>query len=163
MFCLNSFFLFSLLVEMFAFWCNYAIFSRSYFLENYWFFPQLQTEILQVRRYSPLLESSFVPGNSATVSDEWQAVPDIWRSSAERYGDRIALVDPYHNPASKMTYKEVNFLYLSLVYVSIFFFLMENIILEYLVLLTYQLVEFEIVIWLKFRTCSTFSTLAQRI
>lgn len=61
----------------------------------------------KVRRYSPLLESSFVPGNSATVSDEWQAVPDIWRSSAERYGDRIALVDPYHNPASKMTYKEL--------------------------------------------------------
>uniref|UniRef100_A0A9I9DNM8 AMP-dependent synthetase/ligase domain-containing protein n=1 Tax=Cucumis melo TaxID=3656 RepID=A0A9I9DNM8_CUCME len=65
------------------------------------------TETLQLRRYSPLLESSFVPGTSATVSDEWQAVPDIWRSSAERYGDRIALVDPYHNPASKMTYKEL--------------------------------------------------------
>ncbi|KAG6575211.1 putative acyl-activating enzyme 16, chloroplastic, partial [Cucurbita argyrosperma subsp. sororia] len=66
-----------------------------------------KTETLQLRRYSPLLESSFVPGNSATVSDEWQAVPDIWRSSAERYGDRVALVDPYHNPASKMTYKEL--------------------------------------------------------
>ncbi|XP_023548745.1 probable acyl-activating enzyme 16, chloroplastic isoform X1 [Cucurbita pepo subsp. pepo] len=66
-----------------------------------------ETETLQLRRYSPLLESSFVPGNSATVSDDWQAVPDIWRSSAERYGDRVALVDPYHNPASKMTYKEL--------------------------------------------------------
>ncbi|KGN45714.1 probable acyl-activating enzyme 16, chloroplastic [Cucumis sativus] len=70
-------------------------------------FCQSETETLQLRRYSPLLESSFVPGISATVSDEWQAVPDIWRSSAERYGDRIALVDPYHNPASKMTYKEL--------------------------------------------------------
>ncbi|TYK14016.1 putative acyl-activating enzyme 16 [Cucumis melo var. makuwa] len=70
-------------------------------------FCQSKTETLQLRRYSPLLESSFVPGTSATVSDEWQAVPDIWRSSAERYGDRIALVDPYHNPASKMTYKEL--------------------------------------------------------
>lgn len=61
-----------------------------------------------------------MPGISATVSDEWQAVPDIWRSSAERYGDRIALVDPYHNPASKMTYKEVNFLCFSLVHSLIF-------------------------------------------
>ncbi|XP_038874366.1 probable acyl-activating enzyme 16, chloroplastic [Benincasa hispida] len=70
-------------------------------------FCQSKTETLQLRKYSPLLESSFVPGNSATVSDEWQAVPDIWRYSAERYGDRVALVDPYHNPASKMTYKEL--------------------------------------------------------
>ncbi|XP_022147167.1 probable acyl-activating enzyme 16, chloroplastic [Momordica charantia] len=70
-------------------------------------FCQSKTETLQLRRYSPFLESSFVPGNSATVSDEWQTVPDIWRSSAERYGDRVALVDPYHNPASKMTYKEL--------------------------------------------------------
>lgn len=47
-------------------------------------------------------------GNGAVlVCDEWQAVPDIWRSSAEKYGDRIALVDPYHDPPSNMTYKQV--------------------------------------------------------
>ncbi|XP_022999931.1 long-chain-fatty-acid--[acyl-carrier-protein] ligase AEE15, chloroplastic-like isoform X2 [Cucurbita maxima] len=34
-------------------------------------------------------------------------VPDIWRSSAERYGDRVVLLDPYHNPASKITYKQI--------------------------------------------------------
>ncbi|KAL0538165.1 hypothetical protein IC582_027167 [Cucumis melo] len=81
--------------------------ARRLAIRNCRVFCQSKTETLQLRRYSPLLESSFVPGTSATVSDEWQAVPDIWRSSAERYGDRIALVDPYHNPASKMTYKEL--------------------------------------------------------
>ena len=43
------------------------------------------------------------------VSDEWKAVPDIWMSSAEKYGDRVAVVDPYHDPPSTMTYKQVNF------------------------------------------------------
>ncbi|KAG2406925.1 acyl-activating enzyme 16 [Vigna angularis] len=39
--------------------------------------------------------------------DEWKTVPDIWRSSAEKYGDKIALVDPYHDPPSTMTYKQL--------------------------------------------------------
>lgn len=52
--------------------------------------------------------------NVALASDEWRAVPDIWRTSAEKYGDRVALVDPYHDPPTKMTYKEVS----SVLYVS---------------------------------------------
>ncbi|XP_022964383.1 long-chain-fatty-acid--[acyl-carrier-protein] ligase AEE15, chloroplastic-like isoform X2 [Cucurbita moschata] len=36
-----------------------------------------------------------------------ELVPDIWRFSAERYGDRVALLDPYHNHASKITYKQI--------------------------------------------------------
>lgn len=65
---------------------------------------------MQIRRYSPFLESAFLDRNGAFVSGEWHAVPDIWRSSAERYGDRIALTDPYHDPPSSMTYKQVSFL-----------------------------------------------------
>lgn len=66
---------------------------------------------MQIRKYSPFLESAFLDRNGAFVSDEWQAVPDIWRSSAERYGDRVALTDPYHDPPSSMTYKQVSFLF----------------------------------------------------
>ncbi|KAL5131503.1 Valine--tRNA ligase, mitochondrial 1 [Glycine soja] len=35
--------------------------------------------------------------------DEWKAVPDIWRSSVEKYGDNVALVGPYHDPPTTMT------------------------------------------------------------
>lgn len=68
-----------------------------------------QTQELQIRRYSPFLEKASLSSNGALVSDEWKAVPDIWRSSAENYGDRVALVDQYHDPPSTMTYKQVNF------------------------------------------------------
>ncbi|KAJ9173875.1 hypothetical protein P3X46_016967 [Hevea brasiliensis] len=61
-----------------------------------------------VRRYSPCLEKALLTSksNGALASDEWRAVPDIWRTSAEKYGDRVALVDPCHDPPTKMTYKE---------------------------------------------------------
>ena len=62
---------------------------------------------MQIRRCSPFLESSLLSGSGALASDQWKAVPDIWRSSAEKYGDRIALVDPYHDPPSSMTYNQV--------------------------------------------------------
>ncbi|PON55677.1 2,3-dihydroxybenzoate-AMP ligase [Parasponia andersonii] len=68
---------------------------------------QIQTEEIQIRRCSPFLESSLLSGNCALVSDEWKAVPDIWRTSAEKYGDRIAVMDPYHDPPSNLTYKEL--------------------------------------------------------
>ncbi|CAA6659870.1 unnamed protein product [Spirodela intermedia] len=60
----------------------------------------------QLRRYSPLLESALLPIKDV-VSGEWKAVPDIWKSVAEKYGDKVALVDPYHDPPSVMTYKEL--------------------------------------------------------
>ncbi|CAL0329685.1 unnamed protein product [Lupinus luteus] len=66
-----------------------------------------KTETVQRRRCSPFLESSLPFGNGAVASDEWKAVPDIWRSSAEKYGDKIAVVDPYHDPPTTMTYKEL--------------------------------------------------------
>ncbi|XP_062165032.1 probable acyl-activating enzyme 16, chloroplastic isoform X2 [Alnus glutinosa] len=64
-------------------------------------------EEMQIRRYSPFLESSLLSCNGALASDEWKAVPDIWRSSADKYGDRVAVVDPYHSPPSQMTYKQL--------------------------------------------------------
>ncbi|CAK9149132.1 unnamed protein product [Ilex paraguariensis] len=65
------------------------------------------TAEIQARRCSPFLESELLSGNDVMPSAEWKAVPDIWRSSAEKYGDRVALVDLYHDPPTKMTYKEL--------------------------------------------------------
>lgn len=60
------------------------------------------------------MEHSSLPGDGATASalrsNEWKAVPDIWRSSAEKYGDRVAVVDPYHDPPSTFTYRQVTLL-----------------------------------------------------
>ncbi|KAM5569662.1 putative acyl-activating enzyme 16, chloroplastic [Rosa sericea] len=70
-------------------------------------FCQSKTDEVQIRRYSPFLESALLDGNGTLVADEWQAVPDIWRTSAEKYGDRVALTDPYHDPPSNMTYKQL--------------------------------------------------------
>ncbi|CAL5413923.1 unnamed protein product [Camellia sinensis] len=65
------------------------------------------TEEMQIRKCSPFLESVFLSGDGVLVSSEWNTVPDIWRSSAERFGDRVALVDPYHDPPLTMTYKQI--------------------------------------------------------
>ncbi|XVE81234.1 hypothetical protein DITRI_Ditri15bG0046800 [Diplodiscus trichospermus] len=70
-------------------------------------FCESKTNELRIRRCSPLLEKASLSSNDALVSDEWKAVPDIWRSSAEKYGDRVAVVDPYHDPPSSMTYKQL--------------------------------------------------------
>ncbi|XP_010247393.1 PREDICTED: long-chain-fatty-acid--[acyl-carrier-protein] ligase AEE15, chloroplastic-like isoform X2 [Nelumbo nucifera] len=61
----------------------------------------------RVRRCSPLLESVLLSGETILYSGDWKAVPDIWKSSAERYGGLIALVDPYHDPPSELTYKQL--------------------------------------------------------
>ncbi|THG08881.1 hypothetical protein TEA_021713 [Camellia sinensis var. sinensis] len=65
------------------------------------------TEEMKIRKCSPFLESVFLSGDGVLVSSEWNTVPDIWRSSAERFGDRVALVDPYHDPPLTMTYKQI--------------------------------------------------------
>ncbi|XP_044498294.1 probable acyl-activating enzyme 16, chloroplastic isoform X2 [Mangifera indica] len=65
------------------------------------------TEERQVRKCSSFLERALLSSNGALSPDDWQAVPDIWRSSAEEYGDRVALVDPYHDPPSSITYKQL--------------------------------------------------------
>uniref|UniRef100_A0A7N0TTB4 AMP-dependent synthetase/ligase domain-containing protein n=1 Tax=Kalanchoe fedtschenkoi TaxID=63787 RepID=A0A7N0TTB4_KALFE len=66
-----------------------------------------QTVETQIRKCSPFLEKELLSSNGALPSNEWKAVPDIWRSSAEKYGDRVALVDPYHEPPTNMTYKQL--------------------------------------------------------
>ncbi|XP_038722893.1 long-chain-fatty-acid--[acyl-carrier-protein] ligase AEE15, chloroplastic isoform X2 [Tripterygium wilfordii] len=66
-----------------------------------------ESKELQIRKCSPFLEKTLLSSNGASDSDDWVAVPDIWRYSAEKYGDRVALVDPYHNPPTNMTYKQL--------------------------------------------------------
>ncbi|KAL6009387.1 Long-chain-fatty-acid--[acyl-carrier-protein] ligase AEE15, chloroplastic [Asimina triloba] len=69
--------------------------------------PSNQPENVPVRRCSPLLESSSLSDGSSLSASEWKAVPDIWKTCADKYGDRIALVDPYHDPPSELTYKQI--------------------------------------------------------
>ncbi|KAL6970932.1 Long-chain-fatty-acid--[acyl-carrier-protein] ligase AEE15, chloroplastic, variant 2 [Sarracenia purpurea var. burkii] len=66
-----------------------------------------KTQEIQIRRCAPFLESVFLSGDRVLASGEWETVPDIWRSSAENFGDRVALVDPYHDPPSTITYKQL--------------------------------------------------------
>ncbi|KAI7752166.1 hypothetical protein M8C21_022758 [Ambrosia artemisiifolia] len=66
----------------------------------------ISAEEKQVRKYSPLLESPF-PLEHNVSTTEFKTIPDIWRSAAERFGDRVALVDPHHDPPTNMTYKQV--------------------------------------------------------
>ncbi|EEF41754.1 long-chain-fatty-acid CoA ligase, putative [Ricinus communis] len=61
----------------------------------------------KVKRCSPYLEKALLKSNGELVPDEWKAVPDIWRTSAEKYGDRVALVDPYHDPPTNFTYNQL--------------------------------------------------------
>ncbi|KAI4370442.1 hypothetical protein MLD38_018796 [Melastoma candidum] len=61
-----------------------------------------------IRRFPPYLEGALLLNvGELPSSKEWKAVPDIWRDSAEKYGDRIALIDPYHDPLTKMTYRQL--------------------------------------------------------
>ncbi|KAL3506492.1 hypothetical protein ACH5RR_031874 [Cinchona calisaya] len=62
---------------------------------------------MHIRKCSPLLESALLSGNGVLPTTEWKAVPDIWRTSAEKFGDHIALVDPYHDPPMNLTYKQL--------------------------------------------------------
>lgn len=67
----------------------------------------VQTDEKKMRRYSPILEGALLSTSDGLALDEWTAVPDIWRFSAEKYGDKIALIDPYHDPPSSITYNQV--------------------------------------------------------
>ncbi|GAB4844056.1 Long-chain-fatty-acid--[acyl-carrier-protein] ligase AEE15, chloroplastic [Ancistrocladus abbreviatus] len=66
-----------------------------------------ETEKQQTRRCSPFLEGEILSTDVVPAFGEWTTVPDIWRTSAEKFPDHIALVDPYHDPPLKLTYKEV--------------------------------------------------------
>lgn len=69
-------------------------------------YSESKMEDKQVRKYSPLLEGPMLSENNV-LTEEFKTIPDIWRSSAERFGDRVALVDPHHDPPTNMTYKQV--------------------------------------------------------
>ncbi|KAH9609946.1 hypothetical protein KSS87_022953 [Heliosperma pusillum] len=70
-------------------------------------FKTTQAEDVEKRKYSPLLEHVIQSNNVLSDSIKWKTVPDIWRTTAEKYGDRIALVDRYHEPPSDLTYKQL--------------------------------------------------------
>ncbi|XP_019184085.1 PREDICTED: probable acyl-activating enzyme 16, chloroplastic [Ipomoea nil] len=61
---------------------------------------------MQIRKCSPILESILLSGNGL-LSSEWKTVPDIWKTAAEEFGNCIALVDPYHNPPTNLSFKEL--------------------------------------------------------
>ncbi|XP_060181919.1 probable acyl-activating enzyme 16, chloroplastic isoform X2 [Lycium barbarum] len=67
-----------------------------------------KTAEVEIRKCSPFLESELLSGNGVLPSTEWRTVPDIWRSSAEKFGDRVAVIDPYHDPPTSMTYKQLD-------------------------------------------------------
>ncbi|KAJ7525564.1 hypothetical protein O6H91_17G056900 [Diphasiastrum complanatum] len=64
-------------------------------------------QIIEVRKYAPFLESAFLQSHGFHLSAEWKAIPDIWRTAAEKFGDRVALVDPHHDPFSQISYNEL--------------------------------------------------------
>lgn len=66
-----------------------------------------KTEELKKRRCSPLLECEVLSSRIVCGSSNWKAVPDIWRTAAEKYADHTAVVDPYHDPPLQLTYKQL--------------------------------------------------------
>ncbi|XP_076916654.1 putative acyl-activating enzyme 16, chloroplastic [Bidens hawaiensis] len=69
-------------------------------------YSESKAEEKQVRKYSPLLESPYRSENNVSTA-ELKVIPDIWRYAAEKFGDRVALVDPHHDPPTNITYKQV--------------------------------------------------------
>uniref|UniRef100_A0A7C9AL00 Long-chain-fatty-acid--[acyl-carrier-protein] ligase n=3 Tax=Opuntia streptacantha TaxID=393608 RepID=A0A7C9AL00_OPUST len=67
----------------------------------------VQAEELQKRRCSPLLECEVLSNRIVWGSSDWKAVPDIWRTAAEKYANQTAIVDPYHDPPLRLTYKQL--------------------------------------------------------
>ncbi|KAJ1292730.1 hypothetical protein BS78_01G012500 [Paspalum vaginatum] len=59
------------------------------------------------RKCSPLLESALLPGTSEPTGRDWKAVPDIWRTAAEKFADLVAVKDPYHEPPTEWTYRQL--------------------------------------------------------
>ncbi|CAN8270494.1 unnamed protein product [Cochlearia groenlandica] len=74
---------------------------------------RLRVQEKETRRCSPFLEDeeerslSSSSSSSLSDSDEWRSVPDIWRSSSKKYGEEVALIDPYHDPPCTFTYTQL--------------------------------------------------------
>lgn len=60
-----------------------------------------------LRKCSLLLEAELLSNANSLSLNEWRAVPDIWKTTAEKYGDHTALVDLYHDPPTELTYKQL--------------------------------------------------------
>ncbi|XP_073136448.1 probable acyl-activating enzyme 16, chloroplastic isoform X2 [Henckelia pumila] len=74
---------------------------------NFRVYCEAETKEIQVRKFSPILESKLISGNGVLPSKEWTTVPDIWRICAEKFAERVALNDPYHDPPTNMTYGQL--------------------------------------------------------
>ncbi|MCL7050672.1 hypothetical protein MKW94_005507, partial [Papaver nudicaule] len=70
-------------------------------------YSKSHVEELKPRKCSPILESTLLSNDKVLSTGDWKVVPDIWRSITEKYGDRTALLDPYHDPPSEITYKQL--------------------------------------------------------
>ncbi|KAI3786124.1 hypothetical protein L1987_45254 [Smallanthus sonchifolius] len=62
----------------------------------------LKAEEKQIRKYSP---SPILSENNVSTAKQ-KIIPYTWRSTVERFGDRITLVEPHHDPPTNMTYKQ---------------------------------------------------------
>ncbi|KAL5702764.1 long-chain-fatty-acid--CoA ligase [Ranunculus cassubicifolius] len=84
-------------------------FTRIYceFQSNAVKMSETAKKAVEVRKCSPVLESGLVKDDSVVDGKDWRTVPDIWKHSAEAYGDLTAMVDPYHDPPTKFTYKQL--------------------------------------------------------
>ncbi|PKU88125.1 putative acyl-activating enzyme 16, chloroplastic [Dendrobium catenatum] len=68
---------------------------------------EMTKESVKGRKCSPLLDAALLSNSSALSSNEWRAVPDIWKSATEKYGHRTAVVDLYHDPPTELTYRQL--------------------------------------------------------
>ncbi|KAI5066181.1 hypothetical protein GOP47_0018805 [Adiantum capillus-veneris] len=77
------------------------------FKQLYCTLQPLQEVEKKSRKIALGLAGSTGQGNGLFPSSEWRALPDIWRTAAEKFGDRVALVDPHHHPFTTMTYTQL--------------------------------------------------------
>lgn len=84
-----------------------AGFFREFSRRKFRLCCEVTTSDTRIRKCAPFLESMLLTGSDVLPSTEWRVVPDIWRTSAEKFGDSVALVDPYHDPPTKLTYKQL--------------------------------------------------------
>ena len=77
-------------------WTDLLLFYHSVF--------QHTKQIVEVaRKGAPLL----LEGEKADGSSTWKALPNIWRTAAIKYGERLAVLDPHHDPPTQLTFKQV--------------------------------------------------------
>lgn len=63
---------------------------------------ETRRNVESTRKGAPLLVEGATDGDA-----KWVAVPDIWRTAAVKYGERVALVDPHRDPPAELTFSQV--------------------------------------------------------